>query len=91
MDADRIYTALTRDPFRRFILRTDGGREYVIDDPGLVAVGPKVLHLLERPATFVTLDVDHVVSIETLRVLEDIETDPVEILKAQTADAGGGN
>ena len=81
MTAEQIFAALTREPFRRFSVSTDSGREYLIDDPDTVSVGPKVMHLLERPATFVTLDLSHVNAVEPPRLLEDIETDPVEILK----------
>jgi hypothetical protein len=72
---NEIFAAVTRVPFKRFTLRTRGGRSYEVDDPGLVTVGTKAVRLLDRPSTFVTLETSAIESLETPRECSEVAAD----------------
>jgi hypothetical protein len=62
---EEIIELLNRDPFVPFTIVTTGGREYVVANPNLVALGQSLLHVFfPRSDRSATLRIAEVVSLE---------------------------
>jgi hypothetical protein len=70
MTSEQIREALRARPFRSFILKTTGGREYVIDHPELAILSQsgRTMSIATPEDTFAILDV---LMIESINVVSN--------------------
>jgi hypothetical protein len=69
MTSDQIRNALRSEPFKPFVLKTTGGRQYPVRHPEMVLLSPsgRTLALADSEDTFVVIDVLMVESLNPMR------------------------
>jgi hypothetical protein len=69
MTSDQIRKALRSEPFKPFLIKTTGGREYMVRHPEMILLSPsgRTLALADSEDTFVVIDVLMIESLDPMR------------------------